>query len=125
MLLQDVIQQLKQENKSLQQQLQQQQHGAAAGPDQHSSNISTPQANGTAGPNTTLNNSNSSSSRGPSSKGGILELNVSGTALTTSLAALQQVRGAFLGGGLDVGTSVNTVAQQLYSPTAAEPIGRD
>lgn len=122
MLLQDVIQQLKQKNESLQQQLQQQ-HGAA-GPDQRSSS-STPQANGTAGP-TTTNNSNSSSGRGPSSKGGILDLNVSGTALTTSLAALQQVRGAFFGGGglhtracLLMQLPNNCTAQQLQS------LGRD
>jgi hypothetical protein len=86
--MQDVIQQLKQENEFLQKQLQQQQQHGAAGADQRS----TPQANGPAGP---VNNNSrvSTSSRGLSSpRGGVLELNVSGKSLTTSLAALQQVR---------------------------------
>lgn len=90
LLLQDVIEQLKQENEALRKQQQQQQqsskHHASHGQQQHGSQEHSTHANGVA----------VSGSRGPVSKSGIVELNVGGTTMTTSMSALQQV-GQLLG----------------------------
>lgn len=82
---QDVIQQLKQENEALKMQQQQQpKHHTSHGQQHKGVQDHSAHANGMA----------LSSSRGPVSKSGIVELNVSGTTMTTSISALQQVRQA-------------------------------
>jgi hypothetical protein len=89
LVLQEVVQKLQHENEALKQQLKhpkQQQQQARGSHDSSSAS-------------THVNGISSSSSRGVS-RSGIVDLNVAGTVMTTSITALQQVRGMLGARGL-------------------------